>query len=100
MDTFSQIVPMRFRIDEAYLRNLAVSFSNFAYEPDCLDFLDSMKRFSPRDHPENPPYRRLNTVLTASSPTLAHPLITFGNVHTRQPAQQTLVAGADGTRRP
>src|SRR5947209_5180310 len=100
MDIFSHIVPMRFRIDEAHLRNLAVSFSNFAHEQDCLDFLDSMRRFSPRDHPENPPYQRLNTVLTALSPTLVHPFITFGNVDTSQPERQMLVVGADVTRRP
>lgn len=100
MDTFSQIVPMRFRIDETYLRNLAVSFSNFAYERDCLDFLDNMKRLSPRDHPETPPYRRLNTVLTALAPTLAHPFMTFRNVDTQQLERQMLVVGVDVAYRP
>ncbi|GLV59826.1 hypothetical protein KDH_66500 [Dictyobacter sp. S3.2.2.5] len=100
MDTFSQIVPMRFRIDEAHLRNLAVSFSKFAYEQDCLDFLECMKRLSSRDHPENPPYRRLNTVLTALAPTLAHPFIVVRNVDTQQSERQMLVVGADVTRRP
>ena len=32
MGISSSIVPMRFRIDKSYLRDLAVSFSNFAYE--------------------------------------------------------------------
>jgi hypothetical protein len=40
MTTLSSIVPMRFRIDETYLRDLAVSFSSFAYEQDCMNFLD------------------------------------------------------------
>ena len=84
MDKFSRIVPMRFRIDEAYLRGLAVSFSNFAYEQDCRNFLNNMKQFSSRDHPEEPPYRRLNTVLTALAPTLAHPFILRWNADTER----------------
>ena len=100
MDKFSRIVPMRFRIDEAYLRGLAVSFSNFAYEQDCRNFLDSMKQFSSRDHTEEPPYRRLNTVLTALAPTLAHPFIKRSNVDTRRSERQMLVVGIDVERRP
>ncbi len=100
MDKFSRIVPMRFRIDEAYLRGLAVSFSNFAYEQDCRNFLDSMKQFSSRDHAEEPPYRRLNTVLTALAPTLAHPFILQRNADTRRHERQMLVVGIDVERRP
>ncbi len=100
MDKFSRIVPMRFRIDEAYLRGLAVSFSNFAYEQDCRNFLDSMKQFSSRDHPEEPPYRRLNTVLTALAPTLAHPFILRRNADTERSERQMLVVGIDVERRP
>lgn len=99
MDKFSRIVPMRFRIDEAYLRGLAVSFSNFAYEQDCRNFLDSMKHFLSRDHAEEPPYRRLNTVLTALAPTLAHPFIRKRNADTGQPEQLMLVVGVDVERR-
>jgi len=100
MATSSSIVPMRFRIDERYLRDLEVSFSSFAYEQDCENFLNSMKQFSSRDHPENPPYRRLNTVLTALAPTLAHPFIKRGNADTGQPERQMLVVGTDVARRP
>jgi hypothetical protein len=100
MATPSSIVPMRFRIDETYLRKLEVSFSSFAYEQACENFLNSMKQFSSRDHPENPPYRRLNTVLTALAPTLAHPFIKRGNADTRQPERQMLVVGIDVSRRP
>src|ERR1700730_13742922 len=100
MDRFSRIVPMRFRIDEAYLRGLAVSFSNFAYEQDCRNFLNSMKQFSSRGHAEEPPYRRLTTVLTALAPTLAHPFVIQRNADTRQPERQMLVVGTDVERRP
>ncbi|HZU03178.1 MAG TPA: DUF3962 domain-containing protein [Ktedonobacteraceae bacterium] len=100
MDKFSRIVPIRFRIDEAYLRGLAVSFSNFAYEQDCRNFLDSMKQFTSRDHHEEPPYRRLNTVLTALAPTLAHPFIRRRNADTGQYERQMLVVGADVEHRP
>lgn len=100
MDKFSRIVPMRFRIDEAYLRDLAVSSLNFAYEQDCKDFLESMKQFLSRDHPEEPPYRRLNTVLNALAPTLAHPFIPQWNAETRRSERQMLVVGIDVERRP
>ncbi|MBE3558169.1 MAG: hypothetical protein IMW89_02965 [Ktedonobacteraceae bacterium] len=100
MDKFSRIVPMRFCVDEAYLRGLAVSFSNFAYEQDCRNFLNSMRQFSSRDHPEEPPYHRLNTVLTALAPTLAHPFIKKWNADIGQPERQMLVVGVDVERRP
>src|SRR5947209_1370607 len=100
MATSSSIVPMRFRIDERYLRDLEVSFSSFAYEQDCENFLNSMKQFSSRDHPENPPYRRLNTVLTALAPTLAHPFIKRWDANNEQYERQMLVVGTDVARRP
>lgn len=100
MDIFPQIVLMRFRIDDTYLRNLAVSFSNFAYEQACRSFLDSMKQFTSRDHVEEPPYRRLNTVLTALAPTLAHSFIIKRNADSGKYERQILVVGVDVKRRP
>lgn len=100
MATSSSIVPMRFRIDESYLRDLAVSFSNFAYEQDCMNFLDSMKQFIADDTNKTPPYRRLNTVLTALAPTLAHPFVARTNVDTKLSERQMLVVGTDVTHRP
>ncbi len=100
MATSSSIVPMRFRIDESYLRGLAVSSSVFAYEQDCTNFLNSMKRFMSDDTPKNAPYRRLNTVLTALAPTLAHPFVSRTNVDTKQYERQMLVVGTDVERRP
>ena len=100
MDKFSRIVPMRFRIHEAYLRDLAVSFSPFSYEQDCKNFLASMEQFQSSDHPENPPYRRFNTVLTALAPTLTHPFESRRNVNTGQYERQMLVVGIDVARRP
>ncbi|HVB22970.1 MAG TPA: RNaseH domain-containing protein [Ktedonobacteraceae bacterium] len=94
------IVPMRFRIDETYLRNMTVSFSNFAYEQDCMHFLDSMKQFMSDDTNKTPPYRRLNTVLTALAPTLAHPFLARYNVDTQLSERQMLVVGTDATHRP
>ena len=100
MATSSSIIPMRFRIDESYLRGLAVSSSNFAYEQDCMNFLNSMKQFVSDDTNKTPPYRRLNTVLTALAPTLAHPFVVLSNVDTNQPERQMLVVGTDVLRRP
>jgi hypothetical protein len=96
----SLIIPMRFRIDEAYLRNLAVSFSPFSYEQDCKNFLAKMEQLRASDHPENPPYNRLNTVLTALAPTLTHPFIYQWNADTKQSERQMLVVGSDVERRP
>ena len=96
----SSIIPLRFRIDEAYLRNKAVSISSFAHEQACRDFLESMQRLSPRDHPENLPYGRLNTVLTALAPTLAHPFVYGGKSETGPAKRQMLVVGEDVQRRP
>ncbi len=100
MATSSSIVPMRFRIDESYLRDLAVSFSNFAYEQDCMNFLDSMKQFMSNDTDKTPPYRRLNTVLTALAPTLVHPFLARTNVDTKLSERQMLVVGIDVAHRP
>ncbi len=100
MDNFSHIVPMRFRIDEAFLRDLAVSYSPFSYEQDCNNFLASMEQFHSSDHPETPPYRRFNTVLTALVPTLTHPFELRRNVDTGQRERQMLVVGTDVARRP
>jgi hypothetical protein len=91
---------MRFRIDESYLRGLAVSSSIFAYEQDCMNFLESMKQFMSDDTNKTPPYRRLNTVLTALAPTLAHPFVVRLNVNTKQSERQMLVVGIDVARRP
>ena len=100
MAVSSSIIPMRFRIDEVHLRGLAVSFSNFAYEQDCLNFLTSMKQLIPDDTNKTPPYRRLNTVLTALAPTLAHPFVVRKNADTKQPERQMLVVGTDVAHRP
>lgn len=96
----SLIIPMRFRIDEAYLHNLAVSFSPFSYEQDCKNFLAKMEQLRASDHPENPPYSRLNTVLTALAPTLTHPFIYQWNADTKQSERQMLVVGSDVEHRP
>lgn len=100
MATSSSIIPMRFRIDEAYLRGLAVSASVFAYEQECENFLNSMRQFMSDDINKKPPYRRLNTVLTALAPTLAHPFITCFNGDTKRSERQMLVVGTDVARRP
>jgi hypothetical protein len=100
MATSSSIIPMRFRIDESYLRGLAVSSSNFAYEQDCINFLNSMKQFVSDDTNKTPPYRQLNTVLTALAPTLAHPFVVLSNVDTKQSERQMLVVGTDVLHRP
>ncbi len=100
MATSSSIIPMRFRIDESYLKGLAVSSSVFAYEQDCTNFLNSMKRFMSDDSNKTPPYRRLNTVLTALAPALAHPFIPQTNVDTKRPERQMLVVGTDVKHRP
>ena len=100
MATSSLIVPLRFRIDEAYLRDLAVSFSPFSYEQDCTNFLASMEQFHSSDHLESLPYRRLNTVLTALAPTLTHPFVAQWNADTKQSERQMLVVGTDVARRP
>ncbi len=96
----SLIIPMRFRIDEAYLRNLAVSFSPFSYEQDCKLFLAKMEQLRASDHPEYAPYNRLNTVLTALAPTLTHPFMYQWNADTNQSERQMLVVGTDVKRRP
>ncbi|MBA2395337.1 MAG: DUF3893 domain-containing protein [Ktedonobacteraceae bacterium] len=96
----SSIIPMRFRIDEAYLRGIAVSSSIFAYEQDCRNFLDSMKQFISDDTTKAPPYRRLNTVLTALAPTLAHPFVPRRNVDTALSERQMLVVGTAVAHRP
>jgi hypothetical protein len=100
METSSSIIPLRFRIDETYLRDKEVSISRFAYEQACKDFLDSMQQLSSRNHPENPPYRRLNTVLTALAPTLAHPFESYRNTDTGHSERQLLVVGEDVKRQP
>src|SRR5713101_6822471 len=100
MATSSSIIPMRFRIDESYLRGLAVSSSIFAYEQDCMNFLNSMKQLVSDDTNKTPPYRRLNTVLTALAPTLTHPFVVRSNVDTNQPERQMLVVGIDVLHRP
>ena len=91
---------MRFRIEASYLRGLEVSTSIFAYEQDCMNFLDCMKQFMSDDTTKTPPYRRLNTVLTALAPTLAHPFVVQSNVDTKQSERQMLVVGTDVVHRP
>jgi hypothetical protein len=93
-------MPIRFRVDEAYLRNLAISYSPFAYDQDCTDFLESMKQIHNSDQIENPPYSRLNTVLTALAPTLTYPFMYQWNADTKQSERQMLVVGTDVARRP
>ncbi len=100
MVTSSSIIPLRFRIDETYLRDKVVSISRFAYEQACQDFLNTMQQLSSRGHPQNPPYRRLNTVLTALAPTLAHPFVEYRNTDTECSERQLLVVGEDVKRRP
>ncbi len=100
MPTVHSIVPLRFRIDEAYLQDKVVSVSKFAYEQACTDFLDSMREIASRNHPENPPYRRLNTVLTALAPMLAHPFVAYRNMETEHTERQMLVVGDDVKHRP
>lgn len=93
MITASSIIPLRFRIDETYLRNKMVSISRFAYEQACKDFQEHMKRLVSRNHPIGTPYHRLNTVMTALMPTLARPFVGY-------PERQLLVVGDDMRRRP
>nr|BBH91697.1 hypothetical protein KTC_64480 [Thermosporothrix sp. COM3] len=101
MDKFSSIVPLRFRIDESYLRDLAVSFSPFAYEQDCKDFLAKMQHYqTKKGRDRNLPYRRLNTVLTALAPTLAHPFLSRRNVDTGNYERQMLIIGTEKKDRP
>ena len=52
------------------------------------------------DTTKTPPYRRLNTVLTALAPTLAHPFVARRNVDTQLSERQMLVVGTDVTHRP
>ncbi len=100
MATSSFIVPMRFRIDETYLRDLAVSFSPFSYEQDCKNFLTSMEQFHSSNHMESAPYNRFNTVLTALAPTLTHPFTYQWNADAKKSERQMLVVGTDVARRP
>jgi hypothetical protein len=88
----SSIIPLRFRIDETYLRDKIVSVSHFAYEQACKDFMANMERLVSRNHPVSTPYSRLNTVMTALMPALAHPFV--------YPERQLLVVGEDVKRRP
>ncbi len=88
----SSIIPLRFRIDETYLRDKMVSISRFAYEQACKDFMTNMERLVSRNHPVATPYSRLNTVMTALMPALAHPFV--------YPERQLLVVGEDVKRRP
>jgi hypothetical protein len=91
--TPSSIIPLRFRIDETYLQDKMVSISRFAYEQACKDFLAQMERLVSRNHPVSTPYSRLNTVMTALMPTLAHPFVGYSE-------RQLLVVGEDVKRRP
>ena len=59
-----------------------------------------MQNIESRNHPENPPYRRLNTVLTALAPMLAHPFVASRNVDTGHSERQLLVVGDDVKHRP
>jgi hypothetical protein len=89
----SSIIPLRFRIDATYLRDKVVATSNFAYAQACKDFLESMERLVSSNHPVSIPYRRLNTVMVALMPTLAHPFVQY-------PERHLLVVGEDTKRRP
>src|SRR5215475_3217787 len=93
MLTPSAIIPLRFRIDETYLRDKMASISSFAYEQACKDFLEDMRQLVSRSHPVSTPYRRLNTVMTALMPTLAHPFVGY-------PERQLLVVSKDVDQRP
>ena len=96
------IVPMRFLIDETYLRDFAVSVLQFPYQQACTDFVEDMKQLhlNGKEEMENPPYRRLNTVLTAMAPTLAHAFEYQRNTDTGQYERQMLVVGTDVSNRP
>lgn len=100
MQSPSAIIPLRFRIDETYLHDMAVSISRFAYEQACQDFLDSMQRLASLNAPRNFPYKRLNTVLTALAPTLAHPFVRASDTLSKRTERQLLVVGEDVKRRP
>src|SRR5258708_7657605 len=100
MTMSSLIIPMRFRIEETYLRDLAIAFSPFSYEQDCKNFQANMEQLYASDHPEYPPYNRLNTVLTALAPMLTYPFMYQWNADTRQSERQMLVVGTDVARRP
>lgn len=89
----SSIIPLRFRINETFLRDKIVSISRFAYEQTCKDFQIQMERLMSRNHLTTVPYRHLNSVMTALMPTLAHPFI-------GSPERQLLVVGEDVRRRP
>ena len=65
-----------------------------------MNFLDSMKQFMSNDTDKTPPYRRLNTVLTALAPTLVHPFLARTNVDTKLSERQMLVVGIDVAHRP
>lgn len=99
------IVPMRFLIDEAYLRRFAVSALSFPYQRACDKFRDAMKLLhvhnkNSNDYVDAAPYRRLNATMTAMAPTIAHAFERYWNSETHQLERKMLVASTDTSHRP
>lgn len=68
------ILLARFKLNSEFLRDRGIAVLDFAWDAPIRKFIEHLEhaRGKKLEHSEKPPYRSLNTTLTALAPTLVH----------------------------